>query len=368
MSNTILSGSLAAIPLADILMLLNNGGKTGTLRCSCAGTSKMLEWEAGEIVFARSTLQEDRLGAYLLARGKVTQEQLRQATKSAASQERMGKTLVRQGVLTPSALWEAVQGQVTEIVYSLFQWKEGTFEFSEGSPPKEKIALEISVMNLILEAARRLDEWSLVREKIHSDGVILAALKTVEEASQAAKLSDVERNVMALIDGRRTVGEVAELAGTGQFEAWQALYALLSAGLLRVQLLAFDPPQAPTPATNDDAALDATLDRYGRAVEEMLGRAEQAGGVEEVSRVRRRLRGATFAQAHLLRDVAIEPDGRMNRRVLLANVAEDSPAQRVDNLRAALDGLVKLVSDALQGKVQLDDVLADLNAGDRTGS
>ena len=289
MSGSVLTGDMGSIPLPDILMLLNGNRKTGRLCCSRAGVSKTVEYEAGDVVFARSTLPEDRLGAYLLAHGKVTKQQLQKAGPKVDSQVRLGKTLVRLGILTPSALWEAVQGQVLEIVYSLFHWNDGSFEFLEGDSSREKISVKTSMMNLILEGTRRLDEWSQVRERIQNDQIVLSPHKSVAEAGGKVKLSNPERRVLGLVDGRRTVREVVDVAGLGEFEAWQALNALLSAGFIRVQLLAFDQPEAAedkAAAPGDDSALDLTMDRYGEAVVEILGRAEQAGLSDVVARVR----------------------------------------------------------------------------------
>ena len=138
--NSVLSGDIRFVPLPDILLLLSNNQMTGALRCSRGDITKTLEWEKGDIVFARSTEAEDRLGSYLLAQGKVTPEQLQQAEPMIGTQDRLGKALVRVGVLTPDTLWEAVRGQTTEIIYSLFHWKEGIYEFRPGDPDQPRRA------------------------------------------------------------------------------------------------------------------------------------------------------------------------------------------------------------------------------------
>jgi hypothetical protein len=366
MSSTLLAGSLQFIPLPDIMLLLANNRRTGSLFCQNAGVSKVLEWDKGNIVFARSTLTEDRLGEYLVSHQIVTEPQLRRAEPSIGNQERLGKSLVRVGLLTPDTLQEHVRGQVTDIIYSLFTWKRGSFEFRESPPQAEKISLDVSVMTLIIEGTRRLDEWSRVREKIQSDGVILAPIKTPEHLDPSVNLSDVEQTVLGLVDGRRTVRMIVKRSGQGRFQTWQALHSLLSAGLIRIQLLALDPP-APQPLepaiTPADEALEQALDRYGEAVALILDRAGQQHGSEEVVRLRRKLRNAAFERAELLRDVAIQPDGRIDRRVLLANVAEDPPPQRERNLQTALDSLVQFLAVELKGKVEVEDVLELLNRG-----
>jgi hypothetical protein len=366
MSAPVLSGELRAIPIADILLMLNNNRKTGVLRCAQGEASKSVEWENGEIVFARSSLPADRLGAYLVSRGKITPAQEEEAARSIGAQERLGKGLIRLGLLTPADLWTAVRGQVVEIVYSLFHWKEGTFDFREGQPSPEKIALNTGIMNVIMEATRRLDEWSRFKEKIQDDRVILSPVKSLEELARSVDLSDFEKIVLGQVEGRRTVGEIVARSGRSEFDSWQALYALLSAGAIRVQLLTFDAggPEPLVPAQpQDDTALDRTIERYGGAVATLLARAATAGGPSEITRLRKRLREASFDQAHLLREVAIEPDGRIDRRVLLANVAEYPAGERSRLLQGALERLLNLLVDDLKGKVAHQDVLDDLRSG-----
>lgn len=367
-SAPVLAGDLRVIPLPDILLLLNTNHKTGTLRCLAAGATKTIEWEKGDIVFARSTMPGDRLGAFLLAQGRITTAQLQEASPLVSRQDRLGKVLIKIGALTPATLWSGVQTQVTEIVYSLFHWKEGLFEFREGPPSGEKIALDISVMNLIMEGTRRLDEWSRVKEKIHNDRVILAPVKSADELARQVKLSDFERTVLGLVDGRRAVREIVAVAGRAEFETWQALHALLSAGVIRIQLLSFDPAEAaadpPAAArTEDDADLEKAIDQYGGAVTLLLARAATVGP-DETARLRLRLRDATFERAELLREMAIDPDGRIDRRVLLANVADFPPGERAHALQGALERLLRLLMEELKGKVSVDDVAAALEPED----
>ncbi len=366
MSRSVLAGDLESFPLADILMLLHNARKTGELRCTRGEVSKTLDWEEGEIVFARSSMREDRLDAYLLAHGTVTGNQLGILEKARGG-ERLGTMLVRFGILVQPMLEEAVKGQVSEIVYSLFHWKDGAVEFWEGDAPVEKIVLDAGVLNLVLEGARRLDEWAQVREKIQSDQVVLAPARTVEEASAAANLSDAERAVLGLVDGRRTVREVVDAAGHGEFEGWQALHALLSVDLLRTQMIAFDagPAAAGHEAGEEEKAIQLEVVRYGRALMRIVDRLRRTGDKSAERRLRRRLREATFSGAHLIRELAIEPDGRINNRILLANLAEDESSTHLQQVQASLDSLLQFLREELAGKVEIDDILTEFGSRDR---
>src|SRR5262249_61411311 len=88
---------------------------------------------------------------------KITVEEYDASIKAISKGKRQGKALVELGALSPKDLWEGVQFQVKEIVYSIFQWDEGTFHFEESSlPEKERITVDLDVRDLRLAGLRRV--------------------------------------------------------------------------------------------------------------------------------------------------------------------------------------------------------------------
>ncbi|MGH2628040.1 MAG: DUF4388 domain-containing protein, partial [Anaerolineales bacterium] len=108
----VLSGDLGSFSIADILTLLNMSRKTGLLRCQRQSVEKGIYWSNGDITFAVSNLPEDSLGEFLVARGRLTRTQLEQSSQKVNASTRLGKVLVRDGMLKPHDLWWAVQTQV----------------------------------------------------------------------------------------------------------------------------------------------------------------------------------------------------------------------------------------------------------------
>ena len=97
-------------------------------------------------MFASSNLPNDRLGEILLREGKITVEEYEASIKAITKGKRQGKVLVEMGALSPKDLWEGVQFQVQEIVYSIFQWDEGQFHFEESTlPEKERITVDLDI-------------------------------------------------------------------------------------------------------------------------------------------------------------------------------------------------------------------------------
>jgi len=139
-----LKGQIAELPVPEILQHLRLSQATGILTLVAGGARKALYLKDGRVVFASSNLPNDRLGEILLREGKITVEEYEASIKAITKGKRQGKVLVEMGALSPKDLWEGVQFQVKEIVYTVFQWDEGQFHFEESSlPEKERITVDL---------------------------------------------------------------------------------------------------------------------------------------------------------------------------------------------------------------------------------
>ena len=155
-TRSVLTGDLSSISLADLFSLLNLSKKTGALRCTQGAETRTILWEQGEIVFARSNSVRDSLGCFLVRRGLITEEQNAESARRITPDTRHGKVLVRLGYITTEQLWWAVKNQVLEIVYGLFHWTTGFFEFLEGKVDRSREEPTVQVERVIpLEDAPR---------------------------------------------------------------------------------------------------------------------------------------------------------------------------------------------------------------------
>ncbi len=236
-TRSVLTGDLSSISLADLFSLLNLSKKTGALRCTQGAETRTILWEQGEIVFARSNSVRDSLGCFLVRRGLITEEQNAESARRITPDTRHGKVLVRLGYITTEQLWWAVKNQVLEIVYGLFHWTTGFFEFLEGKvESREKITLAISTTKMVMEGIRRLDEWHKFTSRITDPSMVPETVPG--KAAGAGREHDPtpdERKVLSLVNGSRTVEEVAFLSGQGEFEAYAALYEAVRLGEIRLR-------------------------------------------------------------------------------------------------------------------------------------
>src|SRR5689334_7756325 len=117
-------------------------------------------------------------------------------------------------------------------VYTLFTWTSGTFNFEAGVEPEEgSERVSVDPQSLLLEGARRVDEWSLIEKKIPSFDVVYS-LDRSKLMLNRNPLSPEQEALLPLIDGHRDVTGLIRDSGLGEFEVGKALYGLLNANFL----------------------------------------------------------------------------------------------------------------------------------------
>lgn len=227
-----IKGSLKEASLADVIQLLFIGRRTGCLAVSDRQNFGTVYFDEGQIVHAAIVNRRDRLGDLLVRNGRITPDDLQRAiAEQARSRDRkLGEILVEQGSITRKELEDYMRLQIEEAVYYLFTWSAGTFTFEAGVRPEgEDFLVRINPEYLLLEGARRVDEWSLIQKKIPSFDLIFAV--DAERLRQSdVSLSEAQRRLVPLLDGTRDVQQVMDESGLGEFDAGQALYGLVTAG------------------------------------------------------------------------------------------------------------------------------------------
>ncbi len=119
-----------------------------------------------------------------------------------------------------------------EAVYVMFTWDDGAFNFEPGiSPPEGVPVAAIDPQSVLLEGARRVDEWAVVEKKIHSFDLVFA-LERQELLRTKLELTPEQQELLPLIDGHRDVSALIEESGLGEFVVGKELYGLITAGFV----------------------------------------------------------------------------------------------------------------------------------------
>ncbi len=229
-----IKGSLREASLPDVLQLLSMGKKTGCLSVTHRNNFGYIYFDKGKISYASIVNRRDRIGDLLIKAGSITQEQLQNAIDAQGKHrdKRIGDLLVDLGFITRERLHDHVRVQIEEAVYLLFTWNEGSFNFeADVQPERQDLLVSINPESLLLEGARRVDEWSLIEKKIPSfDAVFDADWRKL--AASNLHFTNEQQTVLQYIDGKRDVTQLIEATGLVEFDAGKALYGLLTAGLI----------------------------------------------------------------------------------------------------------------------------------------
>ncbi|MCH9014096.1 MAG: tetratricopeptide repeat protein [Gemmatimonadetes bacterium] len=229
-----IKGSLDEVGLPDVIQLLARGQKSGRLAVARGSNFGSIFFDHGFVNFAQIVNRRDRLGDVLVKRGRITRDQLDGALAEQARhpQKKLGEILVEQGVISRESLELDMTTQIEEAVYYLFTWNSGTFNFeSDVKPDDQDFLVVINPEFLLLEGARRVDEWTLIQKKLPSFDIVVSADKSRIQASDVT-LSEHQALLVNLIDGNRDITQLIEDSGLSQFEVGKAVFELMSAGFV----------------------------------------------------------------------------------------------------------------------------------------
>jgi tetratricopeptide (TPR) repeat protein len=170
-------GNLNEASLPDVLQLLAMGNKTGTLSLNESGLTGTICFDNGRICHA------------------------------------------------------AVAGRslgTDDAVFVMFKWNDGLFSFEPGvHPPEGARMVSLDPQGLLLEGARRVDEWSLIEKKIPSFDIVFA-LDRQQLLRNSIALSEEQQKLLPLIDGFRDIHALMRVSKLGEFDMGKALFGLLS--------------------------------------------------------------------------------------------------------------------------------------------
>ncbi|HEV7768995.1 MAG TPA: DUF4388 domain-containing protein [Thermoanaerobaculia bacterium] len=257
-----LEGTLRDFSLADIFQLIGLQRKTGVLTLRSKEDTVTVTFLDGKVVGADSLdlRLENRLGSVLIRTGYLTQDQLTRALEiQKETLQRLGFILTHYGIISAESLREAIQLQITQIVFRLFRWKDGDYHFSQETTieyDRDNVT-PISAESILMEGARMIDEWPIIEKRIRSyemvfrkkltdQEILVVGAEDVDEIdfdgnskrrkgagfSETIRITQEEKSIYSMVDGTMTVGEIVEVSRLPEFDTNKALYELLTRDLI----------------------------------------------------------------------------------------------------------------------------------------
>ena len=252
-----IEGPLRELGIHDVFQLLDLSRKTGALRVTSAlrDNEGTVYFDSGRVVSASIRSNPHPLGALLVRAGKISDGDLQRARAEQTRRsdgKRLGELLVEAGVLTWRELERQVRLQIETVVFELMSWQEGFFSFVEGSvsnAPTEAVA-RISTESLLMEGARRIDEWARIAHRIPHLGVVPVLAPIDEDHPSLLDLLPNEWEMLAMIDGQSDLRGIATRLSRSEFDVAKIAYGLLSTGIIDVR--APERPESAEALAGDD--------------------------------------------------------------------------------------------------------------------
>ena len=155
-----INGAFTFVQIPNIFEGVRAKKITGILKLIQGNTIKSLFFKEGNLIYASSSEQEDRLGDILLKIKKITPDQYKKSSDLIKTTgKRQGSILVEMGVITPKELFEGLKIQIREIISSIFLWDaEGKFELEEGDLPANIIPMPIDLPEILYYTIEKLEK------------------------------------------------------------------------------------------------------------------------------------------------------------------------------------------------------------------
>lgn len=225
------TGNLRTLSFGDILQLIATGKKTGVLRLFRPQGAKFIYFRGGDVIAAssESNVEEERLGQMLIRRGVLTAEELERALKrQSANGKRLGHTLIELGMCDRSKVIDALRAQVEEMVYSVFSYPDGQFEFVDGeAPDATHIPVELNSLNVMMEGARRFDEYMEIAHSLPDGKTVLRLTPSPQLETEEIVLTAEDVDVLAAINGERSINDILVAGSHGEYAASKSLHKLI---------------------------------------------------------------------------------------------------------------------------------------------
>ena len=123
--------------------------------------------------------------------------------------------------------------QIINDIYDLFRWQQGTFVFDQrGCPQDECVPLDVGPDDLILNGARRLENWEIIQHIVPLSDALFEPCDRQEQFDRLNLLEE-EHLILSIVDGFKDVTTIARESELTEFETSKILYGLYTVGLVR---------------------------------------------------------------------------------------------------------------------------------------
>lgn len=218
--------------LAELIRDLFLDERTGTLILGRSGVEKRVYLDRGMILTVASSLEDERLPAFLAQR-RVIRPEIAETLKG-LQDPRAAEALVQSGEVPLEALRQACRELSQQVLTALFRWEDLEYRFEEGAVVAGLLETNVVVsFELIIRALRSMAGFELIKEALLRQDRALRLSDQLYLPVDQLSLTPVEGFLLSRIDGQSKVRDILAQTPPAEDEsAARFLFGLLILGLV----------------------------------------------------------------------------------------------------------------------------------------
>ncbi|OGW40839.1 MAG: hypothetical protein A2010_07700 [Nitrospirae bacterium GWD2_57_9] len=230
-----IQGNLASFRIVEVMQMLGLQRQSGRLSITRESEEAHIYFRDGAVGYATTvTGSSGGLEPLLRKTCHLAEESLKYVERiSEMTGQPVDSVLAQERLMDLKTFADCLRRHTESTVYKVMSWREGDFVFEKTAPPVFTTQLQIKVDDLLLEGARRSDEWTLIQQKIPSFSVVFEAMIGNAEELTSRGMSEIDMKVFSLIDGKRTIQDIIDASALSEFDVAKSMFILLSVNLIR---------------------------------------------------------------------------------------------------------------------------------------
>ena len=246
-----LKGNLRDFTITQLLNLINLARKTGVLIVEGPSETLYFFFRDGKLACAQSSQEDNCLATVLHQANRLTAAQHRAIKERAVkmSDKELGLLLINANTISQQDILACIQNHYSALLNRLFTWPDGLFRFENDLPPPgDKIPARISLENIIIEGARRLQEREQLQDEIPSLDMAVKFVDRPGTNLRSIHLSVEEWRVVHYINPKNSLRQIGRATQLNDLQIRRIIYGLLQAGLIEIVRPQGAPPPPPVQA------------------------------------------------------------------------------------------------------------------------
>ena len=220
--------------LASSLKGVYRARRSGVLVAEARGVKRSLTFRNGFIVAARSSLKAERLGQMLIRKGRITQQQLKDASVFIKSGWKMGEILAELRIIDKEEITSFVALLVMDIACSMLLDADSTFVFSELTEVEAVVTKPLTVAAVLMEAGHRTSDIDAELKALRQENRFLELAPDPLIQFQDLSLTAEQGFLLSRIQGTERPAAIFSLSPLSEEETARTLLGLLLTGIVRL--------------------------------------------------------------------------------------------------------------------------------------